>query len=79
MEKEEEEKKAVVGGGKCSLKLSTYQAVEAYRVVGCRGSHNIRQSAHRWWQVCQPYAPAALYYPENLFFCCWYLFLLEAE
>jgi hypothetical protein len=28
---------------------------------------------------CQPHAPAPLYFPENLFFYFWYLFLLEAE
>jgi hypothetical protein len=38
-----------------------------------------RQSAHRWWAGCQPYAPAALYSPETLFFYFWYSFLLEAE
>jgi hypothetical protein len=38
-----------------------------------------RQSAHRWRQGCQPYAPAALYFPEALFFYFWYSFLLEAE
>jgi hypothetical protein len=27
-----------------------------------------RQSAHRWQQACQPYASAALYSPEKLFF-----------
>jgi hypothetical protein len=39
-----------------------------------------RQSAHRWWYVCQNYAPAALYSPETLLFLCfWYSFMLEAE
>jgi hypothetical protein len=38
-----------------------------------------RQLAHRWRQGCQPYAPAALYSAETLFFCFWYSFLLEAE
>jgi hypothetical protein len=28
---------------------------------------------------CEPYALAVLYSPETLFFCFWYLFLLEAE
>jgi hypothetical protein len=28
-----------------------------------------RQSAHRWWQGCPPYAPATIYSPETLFFC----------
>jgi hypothetical protein len=36
-----------------------------------------RQSAHRWWQGCQPYAPAALHSSETfLLFCFWYSFLL---
>jgi hypothetical protein len=30
-------------------------------------------------KVCQPYAPAALYSPEALFFYFWLSFLLEAE
>jgi hypothetical protein len=38
-----------------------------------------RQSGHRRRQVCQPYAPDALYSPERIFFCFWYSFLLEAE
>jgi hypothetical protein len=33
------------------------------------------QSAHRWRWGCQPYAPAALYPHEDL----WYSFLLEVE
>jgi hypothetical protein len=37
-----------------------------------------RQSAHRWRQSCQLYAPAALYYPET-FSCFWYSFLLQVE
>jgi hypothetical protein len=28
-----------------------------------------RQSAHRWRQGCEPYAPAELYSLEALFFC----------
>jgi hypothetical protein len=35
-----------------------------------------KQSAHRWRQGCEPYAPAALCSPETLFFCFWYSFLL---
>jgi hypothetical protein len=31
-----------------------------------------RQSTHRWWQGCQPFAPAVLNSPETLFFCFWY-------
>jgi hypothetical protein len=34
-----------------------------------------KQSAHRWWWGCQPYAPAALNPPKDS----WYSFLLEAE
>jgi hypothetical protein len=34
-----------------------------------------RQSAHRLWWGCQPYAPAALYTKEDS----WYSLLLEAE
>jgi hypothetical protein len=34
-----------------------------------------RQSAHRWWWGCQPYAPVTLYPQEDS----WYSFLLEAE
>jgi hypothetical protein len=37
-----------------------------------------RQSAYKWQQGFQPYAPAALYSPET-FFCFWYSLLLEAE
>jgi hypothetical protein len=29
--------------------------------------------AHRWQQICQPYAPAAFYHQEDS----WYSFLLE--
>jgi hypothetical protein len=40
--------------------------------------------ANRWWQGCQPYAPAALYPQVSFFFFfflkdSWYSFLLEAE
>jgi hypothetical protein len=51
------------------------QAVESLRVVGGRGSHILRHSAHRWRKGCQPYAPAAFYPQEDS----WYSFLLEAE
>jgi hypothetical protein len=37
------------------------QAVEALRVARSWGSHTLRHSAHRCWQGCQPYAPAAFY------------------
>jgi hypothetical protein len=29
--------------------------------------------------VCQPYGPAALYYPQTLFFRFWYSFLFESD
>jgi hypothetical protein len=40
----------------------------------------LRQTANRWRQGCQPYAPAALY-PQEVFIykVSWYSFLLEAE
>jgi hypothetical protein len=50
--------------------------VMAHRVAGCLGCHILsRQSAHRWWQGCQPYTLAALYPQEDS----WNSFLLEAE
>jgi hypothetical protein len=50
------------------------QAVEAHRVVRCRGSHISRQSANRWRWGCQLYEPAALYpHKDSL-----YSFLLKA-
>jgi hypothetical protein len=43
----------------------------------------LRQTANRWRQGCQPYAPAALYPQVSLFIFffkdSWYSFLLEAE
>jgi hypothetical protein len=58
-------------------KLALQQAVEACRVEEPTLS---RQSAHRWWQGWQLYAPAALYSPETLLcFRFWHSFLLEAE
>jgi hypothetical protein len=40
----------------------------------------LRQTANRWRQGCQPYAPAALYPQVSLFFTdSWYSFPLEAE
>jgi hypothetical protein len=42
----------------------------------------LRQTANRWRQGCQPYAPAALYPQVSLipyFKDSWYSFLLEAE
>jgi hypothetical protein len=47
-------------------KLSLQQAVEAHRVVRHQGYHIFRQSAHRWWWGCWPYALAALY-PQGRF------------
>jgi hypothetical protein len=41
--------------------------------------HCLRQSAHRWRQGCQTYAPAAALLPKNIFLSFWYSFLLEAE
>jgi hypothetical protein len=49
--------------------------MEALRVARGWGSHIFRHSAHRWWQGCQPYAPAAFYPQEDT----WYSFLSEAE
>jgi hypothetical protein len=56
-------------------KVIPVQAVEALRVARGWGSHIFRHSAHRWWQGCQPYAPAAFYPQEDS----WYSFMLEAE
>jgi hypothetical protein len=39
----------------------------------------LRQTANRWRQGCQLYAPAALYPQVSLFLDSWYSFLLEAE
>jgi hypothetical protein len=40
----------------------------------------LRQTANRWRQGCQPYAPAALLPPGFFVFKdSWYSFLLEAE
>jgi hypothetical protein len=38
-----------------------------------------RQLVHRWLLGYQPYALAAFFSPETLFFFFWYSFLLEAE
>jgi hypothetical protein len=46
-------------------KVITVQAIEALRVVRGWGSHIFRNSAHIWWQGCQPYAPAAFYPQED--------------
>jgi hypothetical protein len=42
-------------------KVFLVQAAEALRVAKGWGCHIFRQSAHRWRQGCQPYAPAAVY------------------
>jgi hypothetical protein len=42
-------------------KIILVQAVEALRVARGWGSHIFWHSAHRLWQCCQPYAPAAFY------------------
>jgi hypothetical protein len=40
----------------------------------------LRQTANRWRQGYQPYAPAAFHLQVSLFFKdSWYTFLLEAE
>jgi hypothetical protein len=51
------------------------EAVEAVRVARSWGFHIFRNSAHRWRQGCQAYAPDAFYPQEDS----WYSFLLEAE
>jgi hypothetical protein len=42
-------------------KVMPVQAVEALRVARSWGSHIFRYWANKWRQICQPYAPAALY------------------
>jgi hypothetical protein len=49
--------------------------MEILRVSRGSGSHIFRHSAHRWQQVCHPYALAALYSQVDS----WYAFLLETE
>jgi hypothetical protein len=63
-----------------------YPCYRPWRPLGLReveASTLLRQTAKRWWQGCQPYAPAALYPPGLLlfffFYDSWYSFLLEAE
>jgi hypothetical protein len=46
---------------KVKVKIFLLQAMEACRVV------RVRQTANRWRQGCQPYAPAALY-PQGSFY-----------
>jgi hypothetical protein len=49
-----------------TIKLSLQQAVKAHRDVKRRGLHILsRQSAHRWRQGFQPYAPATFYPQED--------------
>jgi hypothetical protein len=62
------------------VKISLLQAMEAHRVREVKAPTLLRQTANRWRQGCQPYAPAALYPQVYLFFKdYWYSFLLEAE
>jgi hypothetical protein len=46
------------------VKVSLLQAMEAHRV---KAPTLLRQTANRWRQVCQAYAPAALYPQVSLF------------
>jgi hypothetical protein len=59
------------------VKLSLWQAVEAYGLWDVDTPTLSRQSAHRWRWGYQSYAPAAL--PSSPQEDCWYSFLLEAE
>jgi hypothetical protein len=60
-----------------------YPCYRPWRPIGLRevkATTCLRQTASRWLQGCQPYAPAALYPQVSLFFKdSWYSFLLEAE
>jgi hypothetical protein len=58
-----------------NVKVKLALSMEALRVARGRGSHIFRHSAHRWWQGCQPYVPAAFYLQEDF----WYSFFIEAE
>jgi hypothetical protein len=62
--------------------LHTYLCARPWRPTGFWDVEDptlSRQSAERWRQGCQPYAPAALCSPDTLLFCFWYSVLLEAE
>jgi hypothetical protein len=50
-----------------AVKISLLQAVEAHRVKRGQAPTFLRQTANRWRQGCQHYAPAALY-PPGFFF-----------
>jgi hypothetical protein len=66
-----------------SKKVMRYPCNRPWRPIGLwdvKDPTLSRQSAYRWRQGCQSYAPATLYIPETLLFLCfWYSFLLEAE
>jgi hypothetical protein len=66
-----------------SLVIKSYPRHRPWRPIrlwDAKDSILSTQSANRWWQGCQLYAPAALYSPETLLFLCfWYSFLLEVE
>jgi hypothetical protein len=66
---------------KVKVKISLLQAMEAHRRLReVKVPTLLRQTVNRWWQSCQPYAPAALL-PQGSFIFkdSWYSFLLEAE
>jgi hypothetical protein len=54
-------KKLAVGKIKKKVKISLLQAVEALGLREVEAPTLLRQTANRWRQGCQPYAPAALY------------------
>jgi hypothetical protein len=60
---------------KKKVKLSLYRPWRPLRLREVEAPHIFRHSAHRWRQVCQPYAPAA-FLPPGRFLV---LNLLEAE
>jgi hypothetical protein len=68
---------------KVKVKISLLQVMEAHRGLRAfKAPTLLRQTANRWLQGCQPYAPAALYPQVSLLFFfkdSWYSFLLEAE
>jgi hypothetical protein len=54
--------------------------MEAHRVAEVKAPTLLRQTANRWWQGCQPYAPAELYPQVSFIFTdSWYSFVLEVE
>jgi hypothetical protein len=54
-------------------------ALEVYRVEDVTDPTLSRQSAHRWLQGCQPYAPAALYSPRNIIIFLFLVFISVRE